>query len=397
MNTWTLLLAAGRGTRLKELKEKKQFLVWQGMPLFWHSATVFARVPRIQGLVFVFPAESMDQNCRMVHELMRQRGPEFEWRAAPGGDQRQDSVSSGLKALPQSCDRVLVHDSARPFLTADLVQRVISGLDAGAAGVVPGIPLTDTIKHNGETGLTTLDRSRLIAAQTPQGFQRSILEQAHESGRSKGWTVTDDASMVERLGLEVVSVQGQEDNVKITTEQDLARLPGPDPSSCRPCTGWGYDVHRYGPGKPLKLGGIPITNGPGVLAHSDGDVVLHALIDALLGCLGKGDIGDLFPDQDPAYAGISSSILLAEVLDMAQKADLSIDHVDITVICQIPKLTPWKAQIKKNLATLMGLGPQQISIKATTEEGLGFTGEKKGIKTVAVVTARSPLEPKGDA
>jgi 2-C-methyl-D-erythritol 4-phosphate cytidylyltransferase/2-C-methyl-D-erythritol 2,4-cyclodiphosphate synthase len=396
METWTILLAAGQGTRLKHIAGKKQFLIWQDRPLFWHSARVFARVPRIQGVVFVFPPETLDQNRHMVQELMSENGFQFQWLAAPGGETRQDSVRSGLRTLPGSCDRVLVHDAARPFITADLVQNVLSGLDEGASGVVPGIAVADTIKQHSENGLTTLDRSRLVAVQTPQGFQRRILEDAHQKGRDQGWSVTDDASMLERLDHKVIVVQGLEENVKITTDRDLDRLQTRKPAQERACTGWGYDVHRFGQGRQLKLGGIPITNGPQVLAHSDGDVVMHALIDALLGCLGQGDIGDHFPDHDPSLSGINSAILLAEVLGMTQKAALDIDHVDITIISQVPRLSPWKDQIRRNLAALMGLEPEQICIKATTEEGLGFTGEKKGIKTVAVVTARRPRETKGE-
>lgn len=396
METWTILLAAGQGTRLKHFAEKKQFLIWQGRPLFWQSARVFARVPGIQGVVFVFPPETLDQNRLLVQELLNENGFQFQWLTAPGGETRQDSVRSGLRALPGSCDRVLVHDAARPFITAGLVQSVLSGLDKGASGVVPGIPVTDTIKQHSENGLTTLDRSRLVAVQTPQGFQRHLLDKAHHQGRVQGWSVTDDASMLERLDHEVIVVQGLEENVKITTDRDLDRLQPREPAKERACTGWGYDVHRFGQGRQLKLGGIPITNAPQVLAHSDGDVVMHALMDALLGCLGQGDIGDHFPDQDPSFSGINSAILLAEVLDMTQKASLDIDHVDITIISQVPRLSPWKDQIRRNLAALMGLEPGQICIKATTEEGLGFTGEKKGIKTVAVVTARRPLETKGE-
>jgi 2-C-methyl-D-erythritol 4-phosphate cytidylyltransferase/2-C-methyl-D-erythritol 2,4-cyclodiphosphate synthase len=396
METWTILLAAGQGTRLKHIAEKKQFLIWQGRPLFWQSARVFARVPGIHGVVFVFPPETLDQNRLLVQELLNENGFQFQWLTAPGGETRQDSVRSGLRALPGSCDRVLVHDAARPFITAGLVQNVLSGLDKGASGVVPGIPVTDTIKQHSENGLTTLDRSRLVAVQTPQGFQRHLLDKAHHQGRVQGWSVTDDASMLERLDHEVIVVQGLEENVKITTDRDLDRLQPREPAKERACTGWGYDVHRFGQGRQLKLGGIPITNAPQVLAHSDGDVVMHALMDALLGCLGQGDIGDHFPDQDPSFSGINSAILLAEVLDMTQKAALDIDHVDITIISQVPRLSPWKGQIRRNLAALMGLEPGQICIKATTEEGLGFTGEKKGIKTVAVVTARRPLETKGE-
>ncbi|MDD4950965.1 MAG: 2-C-methyl-D-erythritol 2,4-cyclodiphosphate synthase, partial [Desulfovibrionaceae bacterium] len=219
----------------------------------------------------------------------------------------------------------------------------------------------------------------------PQGFKRGLLVRAHALAQEQGWEVTDDASLVERMGEPVLVVPGEEANVKITTPEDLARLNQARPAA--PCVGLGYDAHRYGPGRPLVLGGIPIPNGPRVQAHSDGDVLLHALTDALLGCAGAGDIGLLFPDTDPAFEAMSSSIFVKEALARAQEAGLKIVHADLTVVAQTPKIAPWREQIAENVAGLLGLERGQVNVKATTEEGLGFTGEKKGLKAYALVTA----------
>ncbi|MFP4048361.1 MAG: 2-C-methyl-D-erythritol 2,4-cyclodiphosphate synthase, partial [Desulfovermiculus sp.] len=191
----------------------------------------------------------------------------------------------------------------------------------------------------------------------------------------------------ERLGFPIQFIPGAAENIKITTNKDLAMLQETEHDFRRYCTGWGYDVHRFGPGRTMKLGGVPIAGGPEVKAHSDGDVLLHALIDGVLSCLGQGDIGDFFPDSDPGFENVSSGVLLAETLDLAARHGLCIDHVDLTVICQVPRISPFKQQIKKNISTLLGLDPQQVNIKATTEEHLGFTGSKQGIKAVAQVIA----------
>jgi 2-C-methyl-D-erythritol 4-phosphate cytidylyltransferase / 2-C-methyl-D-erythritol 2,4-cyclodiphosphate synthase len=389
MNVWSLILAAGKGTRLaQELQgaERKQFLPWNGMPLFWHSVLAFTRIPLVQGLILVLPDDEFDHSHDLARKCAEHHDPGLPWLAVPGGLRRQDSVLRGLAALPSSCSHVMIHDGARPFVSPRIIHNVIEAMLKGAKAVVPAVAVTDTIKlvHQGFV-VKTLPREELVAVQTPQGFRLDLLLESHQRAQKEQLEVTDDASLVERYGHPVALVQGEEKNVKITTPGDLRMLPG-SPIPSLPCVGWGYDVHRYGPGRPMILGGIPIAGGPEIVAHSDGDVLLHALADGLLGCLGRGDIGDHFPDTDPALDNVCSAVILAHVLDLARRDGLILTHVDLTVVAQVPRLAPHREQIKKNVASLLGLDPSRVNLKATTEEGLGFTGEKKGIKAVAAVT-----------
>ncbi|MFP4516313.1 MAG: 2-C-methyl-D-erythritol 4-phosphate cytidylyltransferase [Desulfovibrionales bacterium] len=386
MNVWTVILAAGSGTRLAScgITERKQFLSWNGLPLFWHSVLAFSPIPAMQGIVLVVPGDALERCRKLVSDLDSQRGVGLPVVVTPGGTRRQDSVCCGLSVLPRECDTVLIHDAARPFVSGPLIQRVLDALTQGALGAIPVVPVTDTVKEIRDGRVhRTLDRSVLAAVQTPQGFVRSALAAAHAKAGDEGWEGTDDASLLERCDCEVRTVNGSERNVKITTPDDLNRLDSTTSPQTR--VGWGYDVHRFGPGRPLVLGGVPVPGPLEVVAHSDGDVLLHALCDAILGCAGLGDIGQHFPDTDPAFDGLESGILLSEVLDKTTRAGLRITHADLTVIAQIPKLSPFRDQIRRNVASLLGLELDQVNVKATTEEGLGFTGEKKGIKAVAVV------------
>lgn len=391
--TWALVLAAGQGSRLASATGgmAKQFLEWEGAPLYWRSALVFARCARIRGVVFVFPEACLEQERARVQALAQAQPLAVDWKAVAGGKRRQDSVRLGLAALPAGCGTVLVHDAARPFLSAGLVNRVLDGLrEDGCAACVPGLPVVDTIKVVVEGRVTaTPDREKLFAVQTPQGFALDALRAAHARAEEAQWTVTDDASLFELCGLPVRLVEGEVANCKITTPEDLRMLQSPQPLA--PCTGYGYDVHRYAEeGSPsaraMKLGGVPIPGAPLVVAHSDGDVLLHALMDALLGCLGMGDIGSLFPDSDPAFENMNSAVLLDAVMERVHKAGLRLTHVDMTVIAQIPKVGPHREAIARNVARLLGMDLACINVKATTEEGLGFTGERRGIKAVALVT-----------
>lgn len=434
MQLWALLLAAGQGSRLYSATGglAKQFLVWKNKPLFWHAAQPFMACPDLRGLVFVFPptglasrnavphatraaspnitegagaevsAEALDPALRALRDELAPllRDSPLPWRVVFGGARRQDSVRLGLAALPPSCDSVLIHDTARPFASPTLVSRVSEALatalppqNSAFAGVIPVVPVTDTIKVLcGDRVEQTPDRATLAAAQTPQGFVLDPLRAAHQRAQAEAWDVTDDASLLERCGLVVRTVAGEAGNRKITNPEDLAMLAA---TSHLPCTGYGYDVHRYADdptqpkARPLRLGG-ELVPGPSVLAHSDGDVLLHAVMDAILGCLGQGDIGRLFPDSDPALDGIHSAVLLDEVLDRARAAELRLVHLDVTLVAQIPRISPYRDAIRKNLARLTGLALDAVNVKATTEEGLGFTGEKKGIKAVAVVSALKP-------
>ena len=385
-NVWGIILAAGSGTRLAEASGgvAKQYLAYKGAPLFWHSARVFARVAGVRGLVFVFPPSDVQDMAKQVELFCRAEDLGLDRRITAGGERRQDSVLNGLDQLPAECDAVLVHDAARPFVTARLIHSLLDGLEH-ACGVIPALEVTDTVKRvSGQAVAETLVRSELRAVQTPQAFETKVLKEAHRKALEEGWDVTDDASMVEHLA-EVIVVPGEPGNIKITTPADLAALAEPVPAPV-PCVGWGYDVHRFGGDRPLVLGGVPIQGGPTVQAHSDGDVLLHALMDALLGLIGGGDIGTHFPDTDAAFDNASSGMLTKEVLAMVREAGVRIVNADLTVITQIPRLAPWAAQITANVLRLLELSPGQVNVKATTEEGLGFTGEKKGIKAVAVVT-----------
>lgn len=389
MNPWVIILAAGSGSRLagSGLNTKKQFLSWKGLPLYWHSVSAFLPIPSLRGCVLVFPEEGYDNAVLEVSSLHKQSGGSIPLITAMGGALRQDSVYHGLKKLPGKCSHVLIHDGARPFVSAGLIQRVLDALDQGADGVVPAIPVTDTIKEiKNRRVIQTLDRSVLARVQTPQGFDRLSLIRSHERAREKNLAVTDDASFLEECGYTVHTVQGEDANMKITTPADLDLLKSSSPALH--CSGFGYDVHKYGKdGTEMVIGGIPLPRGPRVLAHSDGDVLIHALCDAILGCMGEGDIGEHFPDTDPRWKGVSSGVLLGEVLHKAKVNRLILDHVDLTIVAQTPKLSPFKEQIRNSLASILDLERCRVNIKATTEEGMGFTGEKQGIKAYALVTA----------
>ena len=394
---WTVLLAAGQGTRLAESTGglAKQFLEWKGAPLYWESARVFARCARMRGLIFVFPEACLEAERARVERLTRACPLGLPWKAVAGGALRQDSVRQGLAVVPEPCKTVLVHDAARPFASPALVNRILDGLregtESGAAACIPGVPVVDTVKVV-EAGfvVSTPDRRQLVAVQTPQGFRLDRLRVAHERAEREGWLVTDDAGLLELCGERVLVVEGEPENRKITTSEDLAMLQ--DMARKTPCVGYGYDVHKYADGKeakqparPMRLGGILIPDAPEVLAHSDGDVLLHALMDALLGCTGGGDIGTFFPDSDPSFDNASSAVLLDTVLEQLRRAEAALTHVDMTVIAQIPKVGPHRETIRKNVARLLGLDLDAVNVKATTEEGLGFTGERLGIKAVVVV------------
>lgn len=395
MHLWAIILAAGRGERLSRAAggERKQFLPLEGAPLFWRSVRTFARIPEVQGCVLVLPPDDFDRARSLATDCLAADAPGIPLRFVAGGARRQDSVAAGLSVLPGPCDAVLVHDSARPFASPALVARLVDALAAGAPAAIPGLAVTDTIKrvNPDQTVAETPDRARLVAVQTPQAFTLAVLRQAHESAASNGIEATDDAMLVECLGQPVTVVPGEAGNVKITNPEDLALLAADKPAASPVAiSGYGYDVHRYGPGRPMVLAGVPIPGAPEVVAHSDGDVLLHAVTDALLGCLGAGDIGEHFPDTDPRYDNAPSSILLAAVMDQARTAGLTLTHADVTLIAQVPKVSPHKAQIRAQLARMLGLPEASVNVKATTEEGLGFTGEKKGIKAVALVSALKP-------
>lgn len=340
------------------------------------------------------PGERLNEEEKRINDLISIDAPGIPIKITSGGPSRQDSSRLGLDLVPCHCEFVLVHDAARPFIKPALIRRVREALESGCSYVVPGIAATDTIKRiNGEnprTILETVDRYRLIQAQTPQGFIRQNLIRAHEWALGNDFSGTDDAVLLERLGEKGHVVEGDADNIKITYPKDLALLRT-EMAGAIPCIGTGYDVHRYGGPRPLRLGGIAIPGGFTVAAHSDGDVLIHALIDAILGCSGLGDIGLHFPDSEQKLENASSAVLLDAALEMSREAGIRLCNVDMTVIAQMPKLSPFREQIRSNVGRLLSLESEYINFKATTEEGLGFTGSGEGIKALVSVSAlRAP-------
>ncbi len=379
---WAVIPAAGKGKRLsKELASPKQFYLWRGQPLYLHSVQTFSRCPLIKGIVLVFPLDRLEQEREDLAKRIPK--PALPILCCAGGAERSDSVARGLELLPKEVTHVCVHDAARPFVSAQLIVRVCEKLAAGCEAVIPVLPVTDTIKLvQGERIVRTLERENLVQVQTPQAFSLPLLREAHQK---KSGPVTDDASLMEAMGVAVTTVNGEPANIKITSGGDLNVLKEREQA----CTtiGQGYDVHRFGESRPFRLGGIAIP-GPNLEAHSDGDVLLHALIDALLGCAGLGDIGSHFPDTDPAYANISSAALLDRTLTLLDEHKVRPIHVDVTVIAQKPKISPYRLEIRNNLARLLDLERDAVNVKATTEEGLGLTGRMEGIKACAIVLAR---------
>lgn len=409
LRPWALLLAAGRGSRMAAATggTAKQFLLWKGLPLYWHSALTFSRSAAVAGVVFVFPPDELPAREAELRTLDAHAALGLPWKVACGGAERHDSVRNGLAVLPREATHVLVHDAARPFVSARLVREVRDALADGAQAVIPGLPVTDTIKLvEGERVSATLPRHRLMAVQTPQGFALDALKAAHAAhaaAAAEGGAapVTDDAMLMEAAGHTVRIVAGEKTNLKITTAEDMAALA--PPQALLPRTGMGYDVHRFapdptGPGaRPMKLGGLLIDKAPAVLAHSDGDVLLHALCDALLGCACLGDIGDHFSDADAAFDNISSALLLDRVLTLFHRSGLQLCHADLTIVAQKPRLAAHKDAIRKNVARLLHLPPTSVNLKATTEERLGFTGREEGIKAYAVVSALGASSATSDA
>ncbi len=309
----------------------------------------------------------------------------------PGGAERQDSVRLGLEALVRHDPaRVLIHDAARPFPDPALIDRVLDALDRAPAAI-PALPLGDTIKRVADGVIReTVDRAQLWRAQTPQGFHFKAILAAHRS--SAGQVLTDDAAVAEAAGMAPVVVPGSEDNLKVTAAQDLAsaeRLLAARTADVR--VGQGFDVHPFGPGDHIMVCGVAIPHDAGLVGHSDADVGLHALTDALLGAIGAGDIGMHFPPSEPRWRGAASDRFLEHAAALVRERGGDIAAVDVTIICERPKIAPHRAHMIERIATILPISPARVSVKATTTERLGFTGRGEGIAAQAVATVRLPL------
>ncbi|OHC74310.1 MAG: bifunctional 2-C-methyl-D-erythritol 4-phosphate cytidylyltransferase/2-C-methyl-D-erythritol 2,4-cyclodiphosphate synthase [Rhodospirillales bacterium RIFCSPLOWO2_02_FULL_58_16] len=376
-----IVVGAGRGHRFGGATPK-QYLPLAGAPVVRRALRSFLDHP---GVDSVLPVIHPDDR-----ELFAAAASGLEVMApVSGGATRRESVLLGLESLAfMTPDRVLIHDAARPFVGEEVISGVLKALER-YDGAIPALPVSDTLKRAGKGDLIseTVDRSGLWRAQTPQGFRFKEIIKAHRA--AEGAEFTDDAAVAENFGLTVALVMGSEDNMKITTGDDLLRAErqlGAGESRC----GMGLDAHRFKDGDHVMLCGVRIPFASGLEGHSDADVGLHALTDALLGAVGAGDIGDHFPPNDPQWRGAASEIFLKRAGDIAKERGAVITNMDITLICEKPKIGPHRAAMVGRIAGILGMAEERISVKATTTERMGFTGRGEGIAAQAIATVNFP-------
>jgi 2-C-methyl-D-erythritol 4-phosphate cytidylyltransferase/2-C-methyl-D-erythritol 2,4-cyclodiphosphate synthase len=383
--TVALVVAAGRGRRFGG-PLPKQYADLAGRPVLGHALarlTAHPRIDRVQAVIHPDDRALYDRAAA---------GLELAEPTA-GGPSRNDSVRLGLENLaPSPPETVLIHDGARPFVGAAVIDRVLDALDT-SAGAIAALPVTDTLKRGADGRIAgTLDRAGLWRAQTPQGFRFADILAAHQT--FAGQELTDDAAVAERAGLPVALVNGATENFKVTTQDDLARaahwLAGGLASMRETRVGQGFDVHRFGPGDRVMLCGVAVPHEAGLLGHSDADVGLHAITDAILGALGAGDIGQHFPPSDARWKDAESGVFLRHAGGLVAEAGGSIRHLDVTLICERPKIGPHRAAMVARIAELLGIAAGRVSVKATTTEGLGFTGRGEGIAAQATATLGLP-------
>lgn len=369
--TAAIIAAGGSGARMGGLK--KQFLPLAGLPVVVRSMQPFQDHQSVDDIVLVVPPGDapLGQSLCSAYGLAKVRG------VVAGGGSRFDSVRSGLEAVRVLCpDVVLVHDGVRPLVSAGLIDRVLeSATRYGAA--VPAVEIYDSVKRvDRDQVQASMPREGMRAIQTPQGFHSAWLYEAYSRPIPAG--ATDDAALVEACGYGVAVVPGDRDNLKITTAGDL-KLAGRLLADPKVAAGIGYDVHRLQEGRPFILGGVKIPSELGLLGHSDADVLVHAVIDALLGAAGLPDIGQQFPDTDPRFLGADSTCLLEQAVQTVAGAGCTVLSVDVTVVCERPRLAPHILGMKARLAPILRIAPGRIGIKATTQEGMGFVGRAEGV------------------
>jgi 2-C-methyl-D-erythritol 4-phosphate cytidylyltransferase/2-C-methyl-D-erythritol 2,4-cyclodiphosphate synthase len=378
MTTAAIIVAAGRGSRAGgDLPKQWQHLT--GRPVLAHTLDAIRAVPGLGPVALVIHpddrtlAEALDLSDVLLVE---------------GGATRDASVRAGLEALVSARpDKVLIHDAARPALKASLAQRVIDALES-SDGAAPALAVTDALWRGGDGVVAgTQDRTGLYRAQTPQGFRFDAILAAH---RAHGGSAVDDVEVARHAGLAVAIVEGDEDLLKITMPGDFARAERALEGAMDIRTGNGYDVHRFGEGDHVILCGVKVPFSRGLQGHSDADVGMHAVTDAIYGALADGDIGQHFPPSDPQWKGAASHIFLEHACELARQRGYRITHADCTLVCEYPKIGPHAAEMKREMARIMGLDPDQVSVKATTSERLGFTGRGEGVAALATATLVRP-------
>lgn len=379
-----IVVAAGRGERLGA-PFGKAFVPLLGEPMVLHTLRAVEACSLIDDIVVVVPAERIGA----MEELARRAGLSRIREIVPGGRERQDSVLAGLMRVGDP-GIVVVHDGARPLVRPDVLADVTRrAADTGAASA--GVPVRETVKAvEGDEALGTVSRESLWIAHTPQAFRTTLLKEAHRRAREDGFRGQDDAVLVERLGHRVRMVEDSPTNLKITVPEDLrlaeAYLSQTKTAIPTSRTGIGMDAHRFEMGRALRLGGVEIPAPRGLAGHSDADVLLHAIMDALLGGAGLGDIGTHFPPEDPQYRGINSLSLLAKVQAMLHWRGWSVEHVDAVVLAEAPRIAAYIPEMRAKIGRILHVEAEAISIKATTTEGMGAIGRGEGIAAYAVAT-----------
>ena len=387
-----IVVAAGRGERAASggQSEPKQYRALLGVPLL--TRTIEALLA-IDAIAYVLPVLHPDHV-----ERYRALGLAHDRLLPPavGGATRQASVLAGLSALAAlRPDQVLIQDAARPFVDRTLVDAVLSALETHDAAL-PVIPVTDTIKRSedGQTVRSTEDRHKLFAAQTPQGFDYAQILAAHKRAVTEPRDFTDDAGIAEWAGLTVALAPGNSRNIKITLPEDFARaeriLGGDSPMETR--IGSGFDVHPFEPGEFVTLGGVRIAHPMRLKGHSDADVALHALTDAIYGALGEGDIGTHFPPSDPQWRGADSAVFLKHAADLVAARGGRIVNLDLTIVCEAPRIGPHVLTMRQRIGEICTIAPSRVAVKATTSERLGFTGREEGIVAMATASLELPRE-----
>ncbi|MEP7130805.1 MAG: bifunctional 2-C-methyl-D-erythritol 4-phosphate cytidylyltransferase/2-C-methyl-D-erythritol 2,4-cyclodiphosphate synthase [Sphingomicrobium sp.] len=375
MTVTALIVAAGKGERLGG-GVPKQYRILGGKPVLRWAVEALIRHPAVNALRVVIGAghDALAEGALKGLDV----GPLIE-----GGSERADSVRAGLDAI--TADVVLIHDSARPFCPPAVVDRLLVPLEF-CAGAAPVLAVGDTVARATDRVNEAVDRSGLVRVQTPQAFRLDALRQAYASW--SGSAPTDETTVIRAAGMDVAAVAGDPALEKLTTPADFERAEEWLASRLIPRTGMGFDVHAFSGEGPIMLGGISVPHSRGLAGHSDADVVLHAITDALLGAGGLGDIGEHFPPSDPTWEGVSSDRFLHHAVDLLRSIGAIIDHVDCTIVAEEPPIGPHRSAMRERIAEIAGLQPGQVSIKATTTEGLGFTGRREGIAAQALASIR---------
>lgn len=389
MSTAALIVAAGSGTRAATPgAPPKQYAHLAGQMVLTRTLGLFCAHPRVDRVLAVIAQEH-----RALYEAAATALPDPSklLPPVPGGAQRQLSVLHGLRALEADAPKiVLIHDAARPLTPPEVISRVVDGVREHGASIA-AVPVADTLKR-GQNGLIegTLDRTGLWRAQTPQGFAYEAIRRAHEQAAATGGSFTDDASIAEWAGMPVSLALGSERNLKITSREDMALAESLIAQLSETRVGCGFDVHAFGPGDTVWLCGVPIPHERALSGHSDADVGLHALTDAILGAVGAGDIGAHFPPSDPQWQGAASRVFLGHAAgEVARRGGLII-NVDVTLICEEPKIGPHREPMRAAVAEILRAPVSRVSVKATTSEKLGFTGRREGIAAMATASVALP-------